>query len=87
MKEAIVTVKFTETEIDNLYYALNAYISSNEKEIAGGVNIPLVKANYYKLKGDLMKIKKWIKDTKHEAEIDKRVSEESPKEQTKMETI
>ena len=32
-------------------------------------------------------IKKWIKDTKHEAEIDKRVSEESPEEQTKMETI
>ena len=77
---AVVTIKFTETEVESLYHALSAYISSNERDIAGGVNIPSVKANYYKLKGDFMKIRKWIKDEKHEAEINKRVSEESPKE-------
>ena len=70
MKEAIVTVKFTESEINMLYESLSDKIynvditrmaEDNRK------NVPQLGKEFHTLKKDLKDIKRWIKDEKEKA--------------------
>ena len=86
-QEPVVTIRFTETEVVQLINTVSTYIANNSTDrYATGHNIPELDSGYYKLKNDLKKIRKWIDEEKHKAEIDKRVNEESTEEQTEMET-
>ena len=86
-QEPVVTIRFTETEVVQIIKTLSTYIANNSTDrYATGHNIPELDSGYYKLKNDLKKIRKWIDEEKHKAEIDKRVNEESTEEQTEMET-
>ena len=75
MSEPIVTIKFTETELKTL----NEMIKHHPDSV-----IPQHKRV---LKSELIKIEKWIADEKHKAITDKKASEESIEEQTKVETL
>ena len=74
MSEPTVTIKFTETELKTL----NEMIKHHPDSV-----IPQHKRV---LKSELIKIEKWIEDEKHKAITDKKASEESIEEQTRMET-
>ena len=74
MSEPTVTIKFTETELKTL----NEMIKHHPDSV-----IPQHKRV---LKSELIKIEKWIADEKHKAITDKKASEESIEEQTRMET-
>jgi len=67
MKEAVVTVKFTESEINMLYESLSDKIynvditrmaEDNRK------NVPQLGKEFHTLKKDLKDIKRWISDEK-----------------------
>ena len=74
MSEPTVTIKFTETELKTL----NEMIKHHPDSV-----IPQHKRV---LKEELIKIEKWILDENHKAITDKKASEESIEEQTRMET-
>lgn len=67
MKEAVVTVKFTESEINMLYESLsdkiyNVDITRMAEE--NRKNIPQLGKEFHTLKKDLKDIKRWISDEK-----------------------
>jgi len=70
MKEAVVTVKFTESEINMLYESLsdkiyNVDITRMAEE--NRKNIPQLGKEFHTLKKDLKDIKRWISDEKEKA--------------------
>ena len=70
MTEAIVTVKFTESEINMLYESLsdkiyNVDITRMAEE--NRKNIPQLGKEFHTLKKDLKDIKLWISDEKKKA--------------------
>ena len=79
MSEPIVTIKFTETELQ----ILNQIMEHHIEELENFDEVSPAKSNLQK---ELKKIETWITDEKHKAITDKKASEESFKEQTQMET-
>ena len=79
MSEPVVTIKFTESELNLLNEMIGHHISDwEEKE-----QLPSYK---YQLQDEILKIETWIEDEKHKAITDKKASEGSFKEQDEMET-
>ena len=74
MNEPVVTIKFTETELKTLNQMIKHHPDS------------VIPQHKRVLKEELIKIEKWILDEKHKAITDKKASEESIEEQTRMET-
>ena len=68
MNEAVVTIKFSESEVDIL-------ISSLENTIDTESAFTAIPQNYNTLLKDLKDIKKMIKSEKHEAVIDKKLDD------------
>ena len=79
MSEPIVTIKFTETELQ----ILNQIMEHHIEELENFDEVSPAKSNLQK---ELKKIETWITDEKHKAITDKKASEGSFKEQTQMET-
>ena len=79
MSEPIVTIKFTETELQ----ILNQIMEHHIEELENFDEVSPAKSNLQK---ELKKIETWIEDEKHKAITDKKASEGSFKEQTQMET-
>ena len=70
MTEAIVTIKFTESEIDMLYKSLSDKIYNVEITRMAGDNrnnVPALGKEFHTLKKDLKDIKQWIRDEKKKA--------------------
>jgi len=84
-KVGIVTIKFSEEEVETIYQSVSGYVRYREEERAS-LNVPEVGKEFYTLKADMRRIRKWIIDEKNKRIIDKRISEESVEEQTQMET-
>ena len=79
MSEPVVTIKFTESEIILINQMIGHHIADwQEKEQLNPAK--------YALQTALIKIEDMINDKKQEAINDKRISEESIEEQTKVET-
>ena len=79
MSEPVVTIKFTESELNLLNEMIGHHISDwQEKEQLNPAK--------YNLQKELLKIEVWIDEKKQEAINDKRISEESTEEQTQVET-
>ena len=79
MSEPTVTIKFTETELQ----ILNQIMEHHVEELENFDKVSPAKSNLQK---ELIKIEKWIADEKHKALTDRKVSEESIKEQAEVET-
>ena len=77
---AVVTIKLTEAELKLINEMIGHHISDwQEKE-------KLMPAKY-NLQKELLKIEDWVNEEKQASVNDKRVSEKSSKEQTKLETL
>ena len=86
MNEPVVTIKFTETELNLLNHMIDAHICDLDemyKDTGEGEQVSQAKLTLQK---SLMKIETWIADEKHKAITDKKASEGSFKEQDEMET-
>ena len=77
---AVVTIKLTEAELKLINEMIGHHISDwQEKE----KHMPAK----YNLQKELLKIEDWVNEEKQASVNDKRVSEKSSKEQTKLETL
>ena len=86
MKEPVVTVKMSYSELQLLNKMIDAHISDLDEmyqDTGEGEEVSPAKLT---LQNQLFKIEEWIDEEKHKAIIDKRTSEESIEEQTKVET-
>tara|TARA_Y100000310_G_C20666509_1_gene807789 strand:+ start:765 stop:1055 length:291 start_codon:yes stop_codon:yes gene_type:complete len=86
MKEPVVTVKMSYSELQLLNKMIDAHIFDLDEmyqDTGEGEEVSPAKLT---LQNQLLKIEEWIDEEKHKAIIDKRTSEESIKEQTKVET-
>ena len=78
-------IKFSEEEVETIYQAVSGYVRYREEERAS-LNDPEVGKEFYTLKADMRRIRKWIIDEKNNRINDKSISEESSEEQTQVET-
>ena len=86
MKEATVTIKMTRSELILLNQMIDAHIFDLDdmyQDTGEGEEVSPAKLT---LQNELLKIEEWIDEKIHEAVTDRKVSEESIKEQTEVET-
>jgi predicted Holliday junction resolvase-like endonuclease len=86
MKEPVVTVKMSYSELQLLNQMIDAHIFDLDEmyqDTGEGEEVSPAKLT---LQNELLKIEEWIDEEKTKASIDKRASTESVEEQTEMET-
>jgi len=86
MKEPVVTVKMSYSELQLLNKMIDAHIFDLDEmyqDTGEGEEVSPAKLT---LQNELLKIEEWIDEKIHEAVTDRKVSEESIKEQTEVET-
>tara|TARA_R100001530_G_C4293877_1_gene148719 strand:- start:770 stop:1060 length:291 start_codon:yes stop_codon:yes gene_type:complete len=86
MKEPVVTVKMSYSELQLLNKMIDAHIFDLDdmyQDTGEGEEVSPAKLT---LQNELLKIEEWIDEKIHEAVTDRKVSEESIKEQTEVET-
>jgi len=85
MKEPVVTVKMSYSELQLLNKMVDAHIFDLDEMYQDTGEGEEVSPAKLMLQNQLLKIEEWIDEEKHKAIIDKRTSEESIEEQTKVE--
>jgi len=86
MNEPVVTVKMSYSELQLLNKMIDAHIFDLDEmyqDTGEGEEVSPAKLT---LQNELLKIEEWIDEKIHEAITDRKVSEESIKEQTEVET-